>query len=114
MIFWKKKFLDTKYVFWLSLQFLSETFLILRRIQRDIKMYKGLHVKDPLFLSDVNETWIFSTDFRKILKYQTSWKFVQSMRTDRQTDMTKLIVAFRNFAKAPKNLENLCEKHYYV
>ena len=24
------------------------------------------------------------------------------MRTDRQTDMTKLIVAFRNFAKAPK------------
>jgi len=25
------------------------------------------------------------------------------MRTDRQTDMTKLIVTFRNFAKAPKN-----------
>ena len=25
------------------------------------------------------------------------------IRTDRQTDMTKLIVAFRNFAKAPKN-----------
>ena len=23
-------------------------------------------------------------------------------RTDRQTDMTKLVVAFRNFAKAPK------------
>jgi len=26
------------------------------------------------------------------------------MRTDGQTNMTKLIVAFRNFAKAPKNL----------
>jgi hypothetical protein len=25
------------------------------------------------------------------------------MRTDGQTDMTKLTVAFRNFAKAPKN-----------
>jgi hypothetical protein len=25
------------------------------------------------------------------------------MRTDRRTDMTKLIVAFRNFANAPKN-----------
>jgi len=25
------------------------------------------------------------------------------MRTDGQTDMTKLIVAFHNFAKAPKN-----------
>ena len=26
------------------------------------------------------------------------------MRTDRQTDMTKQIVAFRNFANAPKNV----------
>jgi len=26
-----------------------------------------------------------------------------SVRTDRRTDMTKLIVDFRNFAKAPKN-----------
>ena len=25
-------------------------------------------------------------------------------QTDRQTDMTKLIVAFRNFANAPKNM----------
>jgi len=27
-------------------------------------------------------------------------------RKDRQTDMTKLIVAFRNFAKAPKDAKN--------
>jgi hypothetical protein len=38
------------------------------------------------------------------------------MRTDLRTDMTKLIVAFRNFANAPKNkggrnrLQNLLEK----
>jgi hypothetical protein len=94
-------------VFWFSLQLLSETFLILRRNGRDMikKKYVGLHVKYPF--SDFNETWIFSTDFHKILKYKISWKSFQwepscSMWTDRRTDMTKLIVAFRNFANAPK------------
>ena len=63
--------------------------------------------KSPLFLSDLNETLIFSTYFRKTLKYTISWKSVQrepkcSMWTDRRADMTKLTVAFRNFANAPK------------
>ena len=62
--------------------------------------------KYPLFLSDLSETWIFSTDFWKILKYQISLKSVQwkpscSMRPTLRTDTTKLTVAFRNFAKAP-------------
>jgi hypothetical protein len=45
-----------------------------------------------------------------MLKYKISWQSIQwetswSMRrTDRQTDMTKLIVAFRSIAIAPKNL----------
>jgi len=29
------------------------------------KMYIGVHVKYPLFLSDCNESWTFSKDFRK-------------------------------------------------
>jgi hypothetical protein len=101
----------TQNVFLFSLQFLSETFLILRRNLRDmIEMYIGLHVKYPLFLSDFNETWIFSADFRKNPKHQipckpVPWKPNCSMRADGRTDMTKLIVAFRNFANASKNLK---------
>jgi hypothetical protein len=80
------------------------------------KMYIGLHVKYPLFLSDFSETRIFGADFGKILKYQISWKPVQrkpscSMRTDRRTNMKKLIVAFRNFANAPKT-GLLCDAEY--
>ena len=54
------------------------------------------------------------TDFRKILKHQSLWKprpvgaeLVVDRRIDGwidgHRDMMKLIVAFRNFAKAPKN-----------
>jgi hypothetical protein len=51
-------------------------------------------------------TWAFASEFGKMYKYNISWKPVQwepscSMRTDRHTDMTKLIFAFRNCAKAP-------------
>ena len=71
-------------------------------------MYIGLHVKCPLFMSDLNENRIFSADFRKIITYQISWKSVQwtpsslrrdDIRTDRRTDMTKLTVANRTHLK---------------
>jgi hypothetical protein len=77
-------------------------------------MYIGIHVKYPLFLSDFNETRILSTDFRKILishlmkiRVVGAELFHEGGRTDRQTDrqtdMTKLIVGFGNFSNASKN-----------
>jgi hypothetical protein len=33
--------------------------------------------------------------------------FLADGKTDRQTDMTKLIVAFRNFANAPKTQQQM-------
>jgi hypothetical protein len=68
-------------------------------------MYVGLRVKYALFLSDFNETRILSIDFQKAHKYpilckSVHWEPICSMQTGRRTDMTKPIVAFRNFANA--------------
>jgi hypothetical protein len=56
-----------------------------------------------------SKIWIFSTDFRKTLKYQISWKTFQgepntSMRTDGRTDRHDLSNSRSfNFVKAPIN-----------
>jgi hypothetical protein len=61
------------------------------------------------FVGFISSFWTY---VRKILKYQTQWKSVQwepiccmwtDGRTDGRTDMTKLNVAFRNIANAPRN-----------
>ena len=79
-------------------------------IQNNRQNYTALYVNFPLFWSDFKESLIFSTDFSK--KYSnikfhanpsSGRRTVACRRTDGRTDMTKLIVAFRNFAKVPKN-----------
>ena len=70
-------------------------------------MYISLHVKCFLLFSEFNETWIFSTYCRKMLKDQISWQSVWwepscSTWTDRQTDMMKLIATFCNFVNTPE------------
>jgi len=55
--FRKKKLLNIKCVFGFSVQLLSETFLILRRTERDmIKNVNWYYVKYRLFFADFNET----------------------------------------------------------
>jgi hypothetical protein len=63
-------------------------------------MYSDRQVQHPLFLSDLNNTCIFSTDFRTIHKYLNFMKIrpvgvevVPGGQTDGRADMTKLTVA---------------------
>jgi hypothetical protein len=69
-------------------------------------MFIGLHVKNPLCLSDFNETRISSTDFRKNLQKSNFIKIrpvgAELFLADGRSNTTKLVVSFRNFANAPK------------
>jgi len=55
-------------------------------------------------LSDFNEIWNFSTDFRKYsnTKLHENPSGGSRVFAYGRTDVTKLIVAFRSFVKAPK------------
>ena len=111
-------------MFWFSLQLLSETFVILRRIEQGvIKMHIGLHVKYALFLPDFKETWIFLTDIRKCFNFmkirlvgvelfhangqrdgragrRTDGRTNKGQK-DRQTDPTTLTYTLSNFVRGP-------------
>ena len=103
-----KKLLNTKCVFIFYTTFVWNISHSKKNWARcDQKIYIDLHVKYQEFLSYFNDTWIFSTNFLKIFKYQISWKSVQwglscSMWTDGRSDTTKLIIVLRNLANAPK------------
>ena len=93
----KKSLLNTKFLFWLPVHLFVKHFSFWELSEIWSKMFVGLHVKYRLFLSDFNETWIFSTDFRKILGYKILWKSVQWnpswLHAVGRTDVMKLIVA---------------------
>ena len=69
-------------------------------------MYIRLHVKYPLFLSDFNFLEIFSKNPQILWKIRPvgAGFHAEDGEMDGRADMTKLMVAFRNFANASKNL----------
>ena len=73
----------------------------------------------PLLLSDVNETWIFSTNFRKILKCQISWQPIQwepsfSITMDRHTwrSLQSLVAILKTRIKANVVAYNVANLKY--
>ena len=85
----KKNLLQTKCVLIFSTNFIWNIFHSRQNWARYDKNVYLSSCKVPLFLSDFNENWIFSMDFRKILENRISWKSDQwkpsySMRTEGQ------------------------------
>jgi hypothetical protein len=72
----------------------------------------GRRVKHPLFLSDLNENWIFSTDFRKMFKYvitenpSSVSRVVPCRRTDKQTERQTV------YDGAKSHFSQICEHAY--
>ena len=106
----KKKLSSAKCVFWYSLRVLSETFLILRRNDQDmVKNVYYTSCKVPVILVRSSGKLIFLDIFSKNTQMQNFIKirpvraeFHSDGRTGRHKVVTKLIVAFGNFATAPK------------
>jgi len=87
-------------VFWFPLRILSETLLILRRIVQVINILRS----SPKSCQILMKLELLSTDFRKILKYKRFLKcFHWDSSCSMRTDLTKLTVAFHNFADTPTN-----------
>jgi len=115
--FRKRNLLNTKRVLWFSLKLLTETFLFLR--SKDWDMVKNAYwssCKEGVMLVrfewNLNFLNIFSKNIQILISWQTvQWKPSCSIRTDGQTEMTKLTVTFRNFAKASFQLTS---KFYFL
>jgi hypothetical protein len=103
----KKKLLNTKCVFWFSLQLLSETFLMLRRNERDMikNVYRSASCKVPFIIVRLQWNLNFLKKFSKnpqISNFHENPSSGSRVVPYGRRAMTKLIVAYRNFANAPK------------
>jgi hypothetical protein len=105
-IFGEKKSLNIKCVLWFSLQLLLKTFLTLRRIQRNIVInVKMSSSKNTRYSCQI----LIKFEFPRQIFKNAQISFHHNPFSGRrvvpcgQTDMTRLIVVFRNIANAPNN-----------
>ena len=100
-----------------SLKLLLKTFLSLKKNSaRYCYKVKSLHVKYPLFLSHLNQIWIFSTDSRKeslnIKFHQNSSsgsRLVPCGRTDMTKQNSRFFVIFQT-----RRLKSKCKRNRTV
>jgi hypothetical protein len=98
----RKKVIEHKMCVLIICTILSKTFLILRRIQRDVIKVKTSSCKISIILVGFRSWQSFEkTQISDFIKMRPVG--AELFHADGQTDMTKLIVAFRNIANAPKN-----------
>jgi hypothetical protein len=105
-----KKLLNVKCLFWFSLQILYEMFIILRRNQRDIiinirRSLCKIYVTIFRFWWNLNclDTVSKNTEMSNMVEIGPVGD--ELFHAHRRTDMTKLLVAFRNFANAANKKE---------
>jgi len=100
--------LNKNCVFWFFLRPSFATLPVLRRIQLYIINVRKLSCKYPLFLSDCNETCIFSTDVIKTLKYKISWISINlewsSIPTDRLDEANFGLSQYSKYAVSSSDL----------
>ena len=102
----KKKLSNIRRVFWFSLQFLSDTFLILRRSMRG--KIKNVHWSSRIVAVILVRFWWTSRFLDRFSKNAHIWNFMKirpvetALHADGRRDITKLLVAFRSFANASK------------
>jgi len=113
------KALTIKCVFWFSVQLLYKTFLVLKRTERDMinNIYRSSCEVPGIFVR-----FYWNLNLLDRLKKNTQLPNFMNIRllgaesfhadrrlegqVDRRTDNTKLTVAFRNFTKSHKYLQN--------
>jgi hypothetical protein len=102
--YYQKKLLNTKCVFWPSLQLLCETFLIPRITKRDIIINVRTSSRNVRYSCQVLMKFEFSLRIFEKCACQILWPPIQwgpsSLRADGETGVTKLMADFHSFAKS--------------